>query len=192
MTDFEYILKQAKFFHFKGWEEGELKKCLGMLAGLSREELVALHTNKWIRSGKTLKEEIFKILFVDQLGKREERIKGASTNDLINEFEEKQTGNIALIRQELVGCSGEVVRRAVLIESDCLALRLVPCAHNALIDRRKGTEVNVRAYAVVEDDAVRAEAELRDRSVTFVNAEALRPRCLQACRHQKQGCNHTL
>ena len=101
MTNFEYIIKQAKFFHFKGWEEGELKKCLGMLAGLSRGELVALHTNKWIRSGKTLKEEIFKILFMDQLGKREERIKGASTNDLINEFEEKQTGNIALIRQEL-------------------------------------------------------------------------------------------
>ena len=28
MTDYEYILKQAKFFHYKGWEEGELRKCV--------------------------------------------------------------------------------------------------------------------------------------------------------------------
>lgn len=101
MTNFEYIIKQAKFFHYKGWEEGELKKCLDMLDDLSREELVALHTCKWIRNGNVLKERIFKILFMDQLGKREERIKEASTNELINEFEERQTGNVALIRQEL-------------------------------------------------------------------------------------------
>ena len=101
MTNFEYIIKQAKFFHYKGWEEGELKKCLDMLDELSREELVSLHTCKWIRNGNVLKERIFKILFMDQLGKREERIKEASTNELINEFEERQTGNVALIRQEL-------------------------------------------------------------------------------------------
>lgn len=101
MTNFEYIIKQAKFFHYKGWEKGELKNCLDMLDELSREELVSLHTCKWIRNGNVLKERIFKILFMDQLGKREERIKEASTNELINEFEERQTGNVALIRQEL-------------------------------------------------------------------------------------------
>ena len=47
MTDFEYILKQAKFFHFKGWEEGELKKCLGMLAGLGRNLQDSLYGSAW-------------------------------------------------------------------------------------------------------------------------------------------------
>ena len=28
MTDYEYILQQAKLFHYKGWEDGELRKCV--------------------------------------------------------------------------------------------------------------------------------------------------------------------
>ena len=28
MTDYEYIIKQLKLFHFKGWEDGELRKCV--------------------------------------------------------------------------------------------------------------------------------------------------------------------
>jgi len=34
MTDFEYILQQAKVFHYKGWEDGELRKCVDMLPSL--------------------------------------------------------------------------------------------------------------------------------------------------------------
>ena len=39
--------------------------------------------------------------FVDKLGKREERIRGLDTPTLIEEFKDKQSGNVSLIRQEL-------------------------------------------------------------------------------------------
>jgi len=101
MTNCEYILKQAKLFHYKGWEEGELRKCVDILVGLSRQELIALYTSRWLVGVKTLRDEIFKILYMDRIGIREERLKEMSTNELINEFEERQSGNITLIRQEL-------------------------------------------------------------------------------------------
>ena len=101
MTDYEYIFKQAKLSHYKGWDEEELRKCVDMLPNLSQEELKALFTCKWIKGTKTLKHEIFKILYMDRLGEREERFKEMSTNELINEFEDKSSGNISLIRQEL-------------------------------------------------------------------------------------------
>lgn len=101
MTDYEYILKQAKLSHYKGWDEGELWKCVDMLPNLSREELMALYTSRWLKDSKTLKQEIFKIMYMDRLGEREERFKEMSTNELINEFEERSTGNVSLIRQEL-------------------------------------------------------------------------------------------
>jgi len=43
MTDYEYILQQVKLFHFKEWEAGELRKCVDMLPGLSRQELTSLY-----------------------------------------------------------------------------------------------------------------------------------------------------
>ena len=101
MTNCEYILKQAKLFHYKGWEEGELRKCVDIQVGLSRQELIALYTSRWLVGVKTLRDEIFKILYMDRIGIREERLKEMSTNELINEFEERQSGNITLIRQEL-------------------------------------------------------------------------------------------
>lgn len=101
MTDFEYILKQAKLFHYKGWEEVELRKCMDMLVGLLRQELIALYTSRWLAGVKPIREEIFKILYMDRIGKRDERLKELSTNELINEFEERRSGNITLIRQEL-------------------------------------------------------------------------------------------
>jgi lysine/ornithine N-monooxygenase len=101
MTDYEYIFKQAKLSHYKGWGDTELRKCVDMLPNLSQEELKALFTCKWIKGAKTLKHEIFKILYMDRLGEREERFKEMSTNELINEFEDRSSGNISLIRQEL-------------------------------------------------------------------------------------------
>lgn len=101
MTDYEYIFKQSKLSHYKGWDDAELRKCVDMLPNLSQEELKALFTCKWIKGTKTLKHEIFKILYMDRLGEREERFKEMSTNELINEFEDKSSGNISLIRQEL-------------------------------------------------------------------------------------------
>lgn len=101
MTDFEYILEDAKLFYYKGWEKGELRKCVDSLPNLTREQLKYLYTNRWVNGSRTLKEEIFKILYMDRLGEREERFKEMSTNELINMFEERSSGNVALIRQEL-------------------------------------------------------------------------------------------
>ena len=101
MTDYEYILQQAKLFHYKGWEETELRKCVNILQDLSRQELVALYRSKWISDGKIIKQTIFNILFKDQVGKREERIKNLPIDELIEEFKDKKSGNVALIRKEL-------------------------------------------------------------------------------------------
>ena len=48
-----------------------------------------------------MQEAIFNILYMDRIGEREDSIKEMSTNELINEFEERSSGNISLIRQEL-------------------------------------------------------------------------------------------
>ena len=101
MTDFEYIIKQARKFHYTKWSDEELRKCVDMLVGLERQELVSLYMSKWIAGEKVLKEEIFKILYADRLGKREERIKEMEINELIEEFQDKKSGNVSLIRNEL-------------------------------------------------------------------------------------------
>ena len=101
MTDYEYILKQVKFFHYKGWEDGELRKCVDKLPNLSRQELLALYRSKWISDGKIIKQTIFNILFKDQIGKREERIKTEDTDALIQEYQDKKGGNVALARKEM-------------------------------------------------------------------------------------------
>lgn len=101
MTDYEYILKQARKFHYTKWSDEELRKCVDMLIGLERQELVSLYMSKWISGEKVLKEEIFKILYADKLGKREERIKEMEISELIEEFRDKKSGNVSLIRNEL-------------------------------------------------------------------------------------------
>lgn len=101
MTELEYILKQVKFFHYKGWKTGELRKCVDMLPKLSREELLALYRSRWISEGDPIKENIFNILFKDKVGKREQRIKTEDTDALILEFKDKKGGNVSLARKEL-------------------------------------------------------------------------------------------
>jgi len=101
MTDYEYILKQARKFHYSKWTDEELRKCVDMLPNLSREELTALTMNKWTREAKILRENIFNILFKEQIGKREERIKNMETKDLIAEFQDRKSGNVSLCRVEL-------------------------------------------------------------------------------------------
>ena len=101
MTDYEYIIKQARKFHYSKWTDEELRKCLDMLVGLDRQELVSLYMSRWIAEEKILKEELFKILYADKLGKREERIKEMELKELIEEFQDKKSGNVSLIRNEL-------------------------------------------------------------------------------------------
>ena len=101
MNDYEYILKQARKFHYSKWDDAELRKCVDMLPNLSREELTALTMNRWTREAKILRESIFNILFKDQIGKREERIRNLETNALIAEFQDRKSGNVSLCRLEL-------------------------------------------------------------------------------------------
>ena len=101
MTDYEYIIKQARKFHYSKWTDEELRKCIDMLVGLDRQELVSLYMSRWIAEEKILKEEIFKILYADKLVKREERIKEMELKELIEEFQDKKSGNVSLIRNEL-------------------------------------------------------------------------------------------
>jgi len=101
MTDYEYIIKQARKFHYSKWTDEELRKCIDMLVGLDRQELVSLYMSRWIAEEKILKEEIFKILYADKLGKREERIKEMDLKELLEEFQDKKSGNISLVRNEL-------------------------------------------------------------------------------------------
>ena len=74
---------------------------MDMLPNLSREELTTLIMSKWTRDAKILRESIFNILFKEQIGKREERIKGLDIDALIEEFKDKKNGNVALIRKEM-------------------------------------------------------------------------------------------
>jgi hypothetical protein len=101
MTDYEYIINQVKLFHYKGWEGGELRKCVDMLPGLSRQELTMLYYNKWVKEDKKFRDAVFNALFADKVGKREERIKNLDTDALIEEFKDKKSGNVALIRKEM-------------------------------------------------------------------------------------------
>lgn len=101
MTDLEYILQQAKLFHYKGWEAGELRKCVDMLPNLSRDELSSLYRSRWLKEDKTFREAIFNTLFKNQIGKRETRIKEMDTVSLIEEFKDKKSGNVSLIRKEM-------------------------------------------------------------------------------------------
>lgn len=101
MTDYEYILKQARKFHYSKWDDAELRKCVDMLPNLSREELKSLTMSRWTREAKILRESIFNILFKDQIGKREERIRNLETNALIAEFQDRKSSNVSLCRLEL-------------------------------------------------------------------------------------------
>ena len=101
MTDYEYILRQVKFFHYKGWESGELWKCVDMLPKLTRQELTSLYYHKWVKEDKKFRDAVFNTLFADKVGKREERIKNLDTDSLIEEFKDKKSGNVALIRKEM-------------------------------------------------------------------------------------------
>ena len=96
-----YIIKQAKRFHYTNWDDSELKKCIGMLQDLNRSELVSLYTSRWISYNKTLKEEVFKLLFSDKIGKLNDKIKEMDTEKLIEELLNKKGGMVSLARQEL-------------------------------------------------------------------------------------------
>lgn len=101
MSDFEYIYQQMKKAHYSGWSDEELRKCVDMLIGLTHEQLFTLYTSKWLKGDKVMRQEVFKCIYADKIGKREERIKNLPTDELLEEFMDKKSGNISLIRNEM-------------------------------------------------------------------------------------------
>lgn len=101
MTDFEYILKQGKRFQYKGCSEDDIKQCVDRLGGLSRQEMIVLYSSRWFAWIKPIRDEIFKLLYMDKKEMRDERVKELTTNQLISDFEERKRGNVTILRQEL-------------------------------------------------------------------------------------------
>ena len=99
MTDFEFIMAESRRYYHTGWNDDELKACLELLPSLTREELMRLYRSQWVDG--ILRKEVFQVLFADKIGKREERVKNMPTDELIEEFKDKKSGNLALIRKEL-------------------------------------------------------------------------------------------
>lgn len=98
MTDYEYIITQLRKCHFSGWDDKVMRECIDKLPNLSRQELTALTLSKWVKDYAQFKEAIFNILFADKIGLREQRIKDMDTEALIEEFKDKKSGNVSLIR----------------------------------------------------------------------------------------------
>lgn len=101
MTYYEHILAQCRKYHFGRWDENVLRECLSVMPNLTREELVNIYRSRRMADGHPLKQKAFQLLFADKLGKREERIKTLDIDALIEEFKDKTSGNVALIRKEL-------------------------------------------------------------------------------------------
>ena len=101
MTDYEYIIQQVKRFHFTGWDDEELRKCVNMLPGLTREQQIALFRSKWVEHEKTLKEAIFNMLFKERIGERDRKIKAMSVDELIeNLHDENGYGKFIVIEMK--------------------------------------------------------------------------------------------
>ena len=101
MTDYEYIIEQCRKYHFTRWDENVSRKCQSILPSLTREKLVSFYRSKLLDERHPLKQTAFKVLFADKVGEREERIKALDTDALIAEFQDKKSGNVALIRKEM-------------------------------------------------------------------------------------------
>ena len=101
MEKIKYILKQVRKYHYKPWDSDELGKCIDNLRDLPRNELLLLNRNKWVSDDSMLKAELIKILYADEITKREERIVDMDTDELINLFLNKTDGYVNLAREEL-------------------------------------------------------------------------------------------
>lgn len=101
MNSYVYIITQCRRFRSMKWDETELTRCKELLKTLSREELLNVYRNRFLTIKHPLREAAFKVLFADKIGKREERIHTMPVEDLIAEFQNKKSGNVALARKEM-------------------------------------------------------------------------------------------
>ena len=89
MTDYEYIFLQVKKFHFSGWNDEELRKCVDMLPNISRQELISLYRSKWLDQEKILKDAIFHLLFDARIDERDKKIKAMNVDELIENLHDE-------------------------------------------------------------------------------------------------------
>ena len=89
MTDYEYIVQQVKKFHYSGWNDEEMRKCVDMLPGLTREQQVSLFRSKWLEHEKTLKEAIINLLFKERIEERDQKIKAMNVDELIENLHDE-------------------------------------------------------------------------------------------------------
>ena len=89
MTDYEYIFLQVKKFHFSGWNDEELRKCVDMLPNFSRQELISLYRSKWLDQDKILKDAIFHLLFDARIEERDKKIKAMNVDELIENLHDE-------------------------------------------------------------------------------------------------------
>ena len=67
MEKIKYILEQVRKYHYKPWDSEDLEKCIDMLKGMPRHELLLLDNNKWVSADSILKAELLKILYPDRI-----------------------------------------------------------------------------------------------------------------------------
>ena len=89
MTDYEYIIQQVKKAHYSGWSDEELRKCVEMLPGLTREQQLSIYRSKWVAHEKTMKDAIFNLLFKERIGERDRKIKAMSVDELIENLKDE-------------------------------------------------------------------------------------------------------
>ena len=89
MTNYEYIIQQVKKFHFSGWNDDELRKCVDMLTTLERQELISLYRSKWLDQEKILKDTIFHLLFDARIEERNNKIKAMNVDELIENLHDE-------------------------------------------------------------------------------------------------------
>jgi glutamyl/glutaminyl-tRNA synthetase len=89
MTDYEYIVQQVKKYHYSGWDAEELRKCVDMLPGLTREQQISLFRSKGIEHEKPLKETIFNLLFKERIEERDRKIKTMNVDELIENLQDE-------------------------------------------------------------------------------------------------------
>ena len=89
MTDYEYIVQQVKKAHYSEWNDEELRKCVEMLPGLTREQQLSIYRSKWMANEKTMKDAIFNLLFKERIGERDRKIKAMSVDELIENLKDE-------------------------------------------------------------------------------------------------------
>ena len=163
MTDYEYILQDAKLFHYKGWEAGELRKCVDMLPNLTHEELMGVYTNRWVTDSK-LKEEIFKILYMDRLGDRVLIFKGTGINiDGAGRF---QIHIAEFFQRFLVVYFRINGRHGVVVDPEIILV--LEHQHAEILDKRgaqgslcgMGAEFVKKVFESVHEESVRQQMEI--------------------------------